>query len=35
MLTLKQYLCHLEFDTPGSLPIGDGKIGRETRVSDY
>ena len=28
------YLGHLESDTSGSLPIGDGKIGREARVSN-
>ena len=32
---LKQYLCHFKSDTPGSLPIRNGKIGRETWVSDY
>jgi hypothetical protein len=29
------YLSHLEFYTPGGLPIGNGKVGRETGVSDY
>jgi hypothetical protein len=29
------YLGHFESYTPGGLPIGDGKIGRETGVSDY
>jgi hypothetical protein len=35
MAIIKQYLCHFEFDPPGCLPIGNGKIGREAWVSDY
>jgi hypothetical protein len=35
MPILKRYLGHLKSDTPGSLSIGNGKIGRETGVSNY
>jgi hypothetical protein len=35
MPILMQYLCHFKSDTSGCLAIGNGKIGRETWVSDY
>lgn len=31
----RTYFGHLEFDAAGSLPIGNGKIGRKAGVSDY
>lgn len=34
-ISKRMYLSHLKFHTPGSLPISNGKIGRETGVSDY
>jgi hypothetical protein len=34
-ISKESYLGHFKPYTPGGLPIGDGKIGRETGVSDY